>query len=210
MQPEDIPKNTEYSRYLFKNALEKSLDINSIAISIADPSIVYNLLSDYARDREFDNVYRNPAVILSWKISSFTVKTNFVFRDVGVDWTFCMNITQRRAHDIAERPKRDTAPTHTITWRRFENQWKFTWKAEFYARASSRNYTLYGLLQRKGPSDTKWTTIKKYFITPFPKTRQKNVRILNVVEKLSKMIHSIPVPQRADALTIGELLKEHI
>ncbi len=48
------------------------------------------------------------------------------------------------------------------------------------------------------------------FITPLPPTRQNNVGILNVVDKLSKTIRLIPIPQNADAVTVAKLFKDHL
>ncbi len=48
------------------------------------------------------------------------------------------------------------------------------------------------------------------FITPLPKTKRGNTGILNVVDKLSKMIRSIPIPEKSDAVQIAQLFKEHV
>ncbi len=84
-QPKDIPKNTEYSRDLLENVLQKTFETNAISIGIADPSIVKKLVNEYAQDSELENVYRNPADLFTGKTSSFTGKTIFTCREDSLD-----------------------------------------------------------------------------------------------------------------------------
>ncbi len=73
-QLEDIPKNTEYSRDLLKNIMQKTFETNAISRTIADPSIIKRLVNEYAHDPEFENVYGNPADL-------FTLKNKLPYRE---------------------------------------------------------------------------------------------------------------------------------
>ncbi len=48
-----IPKNTQYSRDLVENALQKTFETNAISRTIAYPSIVKELVNENAKDSEF-------------------------------------------------------------------------------------------------------------------------------------------------------------
>ncbi len=48
------------------------------------------------------------------------------------------------------------------------------------------------------------------FITPLPRRKRGNTGILNIMEKLSKMMRSIPIPEKSDAVKIACLFKDHV
>ncbi len=79
------PKNTEYSRDLLKNVLQKTLETNAVSRTIADPFSVKNLVNEYAQDPDFGNVYRKPADIFPVKTISFTGKTSLASREDSLD-----------------------------------------------------------------------------------------------------------------------------
>ncbi len=67
-----------------------------------------------------------------------------------------------------------------------------------------------GFLHPVEPSVEPWTDISMDFVTPLPKTRKSNAGILVVVDKLTKMAHTIPIPEHYDAPFIASLLHKNI
>ena len=55
-------------------------------------------------------------------------------------------------------------------------------------QTKARNHKPYGFLQPLDPPETKWTEITMDFIVPLPKSKNNKDGILNVVDRLSKMI----------------------
>ena len=77
-------------------------------------------------------------------------------------------------------------------------------------QTKSRNHKPFGFLQPLDPPKTKWTELTMDFIVPLPKTKNNKDGILNVVDRLSKMIRLIPITISVDALEVAQLFKEHI
>ena len=76
-------------------------------------------------------------------------------------------------------------------------------EAVLYARKQkSRNSKPFGLLQPIDPTDSKWSVITMNFIGLLPETKKGNRHILNVVDKVSKMLRVIPLPDNYDAIIV--------
>ncbi len=175
-QQENIPKNTEYSRDLLKNIMQKTFETSAISRTIADPSIIKRLVNEYAHDPEFENVYGNPADL-------FTLKNKLPYREkklciprrqFRLNLLHNINTTLSTGHLGKTKIRQRIQPYYY--WKELRKSVQHYVKCcRIYRQTKTRNRKPYGLLQRIDPLDTKWTTITMDFIAPVPKTRQHNV-----------------------------------
>lgn len=86
---------------------------------------------------------------------------------------------------------------------------KSVWPCECRIHKSS-NRTSARPLQPLHPSTQKWTHISTDFTTPLPRWALRNVGILTVVDKISKMAHFISFKPSLDAPKTAMLFKDHI
>ena len=60
------------------------------------------------------------------------------------------------------------------------------------------------------PSESKWSVIAMDFIGPLPETKKGNRHILYVVDKLSKMLRVITLPDNYDAIIVAKTFMENV
>ena len=77
-------------------------------------------------------------------------------------------------------------------------------------KRESRNTKPFEPLQPLAPPHSKWSVITMDFIGPLPETKNGNIHILNVVDKLSKILRIIPLPDTCDAIIVARRFMENV
>lgn len=210
-QGKNIPSTAEYAKELLNKVINKVTRTNAISIIHPGPSIVKQLELEYTQDPEFSAHYKAPE-------NPYKVQDKMLFREdklcipkgkFRTDLLHDHHASPNTGH-LGEVKTRHRVKPHYY-WKDLRKDiHDYVKSCRICQQTKARNHRPYGLLQPIDPPDTKWTTITMDFITPLPQTKQGHNGILNVVDKLSKMIRSIPIPKNSDAVTIAKLFKEHI
>ena len=208
---ETAPKD-EYGKEVLGDLLRRTtFQTNSISTVATDPSLVGTLAHCYKEDPEFNGTYENPR-------TPFTKEDELLY----FKGRLCIpkgSIRNNLLHDNHATPIAGHLGVNKTYLRiRPHYYWKgmrqtieeFVNACVICQSTKAPNHKPFGLLQPLDPPKSKWTHITMDFIIPLPETPRKNVGILNVVDRLSKMIRLIPVPPNADAFCIAKLFRDHI
>ena len=77
-------------------------------------------------------------------------------------------------------------------------------------RTKYRTTVPYGLLKPLQVPDRKWGSVSMDFVTNLPVTKHKNDTIMVVVDRLTKMVHLIPMQLTTSAPQVAQLLNTHV
>ena len=209
---QDVPSKEEHNKEILQKVLTKATtEINAISTVTRNPRILEELAQEYNKDPEFRSMFRNPS-------GYFTKKDSLLYYRNRL----CVprgNFRKNLLHDYHTVPITGHLGSRK-TYLRLQPD--YYWKGlkatieKFVASCStcqetkSQNHRPFGYLKPLQPPESKWTDVTMDFITPLPKTPRNHTGLLNVVDRLSKMIRLIPIPPKVDAPLVAKLFKDHV
>ena len=212
--PQDIESPEPRNKTLLQEVITKtSKQLQNMEISSYpkfDRTTIEELAREYELDDKFKSEYNDPK-------EPFTRQGKFLLRNGKI----CVpdgNFKAKLLHDYHCTPNTGhLGITKTINrinpkfyWKDLRSEVLRYVRSCECQRAKSSNQKPAGLLKPLHPPETKWTHITMDFITPLPKSRNGNVGVLNVVDRLSKMLRVIPIGPNMDAPSTALLFKNNI
>ena len=203
--------NYEYPKDLLVKFKRKSFKVNLLRTVFTKSKFKETLIQAYPTDKEFKNMYENPK-------GRFTKDQGLLFYDLRL----CVpNISLRNdlLHDfhalacaghLGEKKTRHRLSS-SYYWKGLRQDVRdYVRGCRICQQTKARNKKPFGLLQPIAPPNTKWSVITMDFIGPLPATKNGYRHILNVVDKLSKMLRIIPLPDNYDAVLVANKFIEHV
>ena len=213
-QPQDIESPDLRNKSLLGEVISKtSTEIQNIALSSYpkfDESTIEELVQEYQRDETLKSQYEDPK-------QPYKRQGKLLLRHGKI----CIPEGKFRVkllHDYHCTPNTGRLGT-TKTINRITP--KYCWKnlrADVLRyvrscecqRAKASNQKPAGILHPLEPPETKWTHITMDFITPLPKSKNGNTGVLNIIDRLSKMLRVIPIKPNIDAPSTALLFKDNV
>ena len=201
----------EYPQEMLATLRKKLFKVNEISSVSLQEKTKDVITRGYTRDKELRRIYNSPR-------GKYTKENKLLY----YNGRLCIpNIPLRKDllhdfHSIASSGHLGEKKTRQSLSRNYF--WKSLRKDVYHyvkgcrvcQQTKARNTKPYGLLQPIEPPSSKWSIITMDFIGPLPMTKNGSVHILNVVDKLSKMLRVIPLPENYDAILVAQKFIEHV
>lgn len=206
------PQDEEgYNHTLLNQALRITNNINAISFVEPDQESLDLLVREYSTDPEFSQIHKNPRAPFEKRNSLLYFDEKLcvpkgLYRSMLLHDHHC---TPSSGHLGVKKTNLRITPNYH--WKSIRKDIKSYVKSCLVCqRTKALNQKPYGLLQPLEPPKNKWTHLTMDFITPLPKSKNGHTGILVVVDRLSKMIRLIPLPEKVDAPLVAKLFKDHI
>lgn len=210
-QKHTMERDNTYADELLSKVMKKTTFCAAISALIPGTALTSNIMSELKNDPEFKEYLKDPK-------GDFRVQDGLLyFQD-----KLCIpkgEIRLKLLHDYHATP---SAGHLGVNKTRNRLQHLYYWKdlrqtVEDYVsscrtcqKTKSRNHKPFGFLKPIEPPMTKWETVTMDFILPLPRTKNGNEGILNLVDKLSKMIRLIPIDINISAPEVAYKFKQHV
>ena len=194
-----------YPKRVLQDFYKSKFHVHSISTLEPSSSIAKQIVHGYANDPEFRTIYDSPR-------DPFRIQNRMLYNK---DRLCVPNIPLRQElmHDFHATACAghlgETKTRHRLSkeyfWKTLRNDVKdYVAGCKICQQTKAKNQKPYGLIQPIDPPKDKWSVLTMDFIEPLPKTRNGHTSILNICDKLTKTLHTIPLPEHYNAVYVAE------